>query len=354
MKLLFFLIVVSQAVFAAEENWTERFQLFGDFRWRSQTVRREATPFRYSDVIRVRPGLRAHIEDHFSGTVRLSLGEAGKTVTSTNQTLTNGDHKPLWLDQAYLSWEPHEGCLLRAGKIENLWISPGNTQQIFDSDYTPEGIAYQHLPNNGFITTINAHWLKERYSTTASDDQGDSFTLGAQFGYGKKDVGAPWKVLASYLAFTNFKGASSITGSFEGNSNLNGVYLNDYYLGVLGGEVQFSVKKRPLLVYSELVNNFEASEDRFAAVVGATLNRSKNKGEWSMDYNFRYTEADAIFAVLSDSDVGQRADARGHTLSLKYGFSSKMSALLTNYFWEVGLSDPTWYHRINLDFIAIL
>ncbi len=104
--------------------------------------------------VRARLAMRGAIGDEFDWGLRLATGSFADNI-STNQTLTDFyNRKPFALDQAFISYKPHElpGLRLQGGKFEPPWTS---TEMTIDGDLMIEGI------NETYTRTFKKSKLKE-------------------------------------------------------------------------------------------------------------------------------------------------------------------------------------------------
>src|SRR6266705_5155175 len=126
---------------------------------------------------RVRPRLRlggiVTLKDDFEIGFRLasapSVGkDSGGDPLSTNQTFEdNGSRKPVGIDWAFARWTPIHTPKwtgsFALGKLEN---PPNYTEDVFDVDYTPEGLAEQFAwtpnANHTISTYFGQYMLDER------------------------------------------------------------------------------------------------------------------------------------------------------------------------------------------------
>lgn len=88
--------------------------------------------------LRARLGVGVDISESWTAALRLATGSDSSPV-STNQTLANDfGKKSVWLDQAYIKFEPVTGNSLTAGRMPNPFI---HTDLVWDDDINPDGIA---------------------------------------------------------------------------------------------------------------------------------------------------------------------------------------------------------------------
>ena len=163
-------------------SWVENVSLYGDFRYRYEYINEDNnTSQRNRNRIRARIGLKGKVNDEMTFDIRLASGSADPV--STNQTLDGGfSSKNLWLDRAYLKWEPAwmEGTAMLFGKMGNPFFKAGDNQLIWDDDLNPEGFAVQYgrALNANLDLFINAGgmWVEE------SSSNADASLFGIQGG----------------------------------------------------------------------------------------------------------------------------------------------------------------------------
>ncbi|WP_202126923.1 putative porin [Cupriavidus sp. SW-Y-13] len=158
---------------------------------------------------RARIGVLADVSESVKAGVRLATGNDNSPV-STNQTLGGGlAKKDVWLDQAWLSYQPFEWMKLTGGRFGNPFVS---TDTLFSQDLNFDGIAAQFekmLPNKditmfGSLGFIPLEYSKDNAPSNSQDKMSSEskWLLGAQ-------VGAAWKVneenrLRGALAYYDF------------------------------------------------------------------------------------------------------------------------------------------------------
>ena len=70
-----------------------------------------------------------------------------------------------------------------------------------------------------------------------------------------------------------------------------------------------------------------------------TFGSNKKKGEWQLGYQYKYLEADAVYAELSDSDWGLGGtDRKGHAVKATYNFQDWWQLGLTAFITEKGIA----------------
>lgn len=83
---------------------------------------------------------------------------------------------------------------------------------------------------------------------------------------------------------------------------------------------------------------------------GGRVGRLKNKGDWQMEYNYRYLEKDAVPAIMNDATFhGGATNSKGHFLSLKYAIF-KNAFLGVNDLHSSNVNDNSKAQKLQLDF----
>jgi len=344
-------------------KWIENVSLYGDFRYRYEYIDAEGdSSDRHRNRIRARVGLKGKINDEMSYNVRIASGSSDPV--STNQTLDGGfSSKNLWLDRAYLQWEPAsmEGWTLLFGKMSNPFFKPGKCQLIWDDDLNPEGVAAQYTTNlnetTGLFVNAGGMWVEESSSNADASLWGIQGGLKHAFDHGDK---LTWG--GSYYKYGNVKDSKTFYDVQDGFGNttytdLDGdeAYLYDYELAELFAEYGTKLSDTPASFYSDYVLNTVSgvSEDT-GWLIGTTLGKAKNPGTWGLGYEYRDLENDAVVGVFTDSDfIGGGTGGKGHKFSAAYALA-KNATLAATYFMSERDADGDGninddYDRFQLD-----
>lgn len=87
--------------------------------------------------VRARLGIEAKVTDDWTAVIRLATGSDNSPV-STNQTLGGFySKKSIWLDQAYIKYEPREGDAVIVGRMPNPF---DHTELVWDDDINLDGV----------------------------------------------------------------------------------------------------------------------------------------------------------------------------------------------------------------------
>lgn len=170
--------------------------------------------------LRARLGLDANLYDGFTFGMRLATGESNNPV-SPNQTLGasggNFSRYQIWLDRAFLKYQPIENIAFEVGRFENPFFSP--SELVWDKDLNFDGLAvqtkYEVMPgvtpfaSAGAFPIFNTDF---NFGTTNPTKTGstDKYMFGGQLGTTWKPAqDYTVKFAAAYYDFTNVQGQLS-------------------------------------------------------------------------------------------------------------------------------------------------
>lgn len=322
-------------------DWISRVNIYGDFRYRYQYDNPESkTDDRNQNLIQARLGFRGDVNDQFGYNFRIAGGNS-QSPTSNNQTLGNSfDTKNLWLDLAYADYHPASipGLNVLAGKILNPYYTVGNSDLLFDTDVTPEGIAGSYKKK--LSDTVDVFGVAGGYSIKERDIEADSSLWGFQ-------GGSTWKFGqenkshltggAGYYDYGNVQGANDIkyynspAGNFFGNT-ATGTSLNSDF-NLVQGFVEFGTPLAglPFSVFGDVVNNTGADSGQDTGwLAGASLGKTTTPGTWAVAYNYRDVEADANLGVFADAAfAGGGTDVKGHKFTTYYQLAKNTAVGIT-------------------------
>ncbi len=314
-------------------DWVSNVTLSGDFRYRHEwTDDATRTADRNRHRIQARIGLYGTVNDEIGYGFRLSSGNAEAPLregspTSNNQDLGNAfSSKNIWLDLAYFDYHPKAiaGLNVYGGKIHNPYYRVGNSDLMFDTDITPEGIAAAYKTN--VSETINVFGAAGGYYVRERREIADTSLWGIQggatlkFGDNRK---SHLTAGAGYYNYGNVKGRAGLGADdtqFYGNRETGGRFDSDFDLVQGFAEVGVPIGELPLRFFGDYICNTAAdSGQNIAYLVGASLGRTTVPGTWAVSYNYRSVEADALLGVLAEATfAGGGTDLRGHKFSASY------------------------------------
>lgn len=326
-------------------GWTNTVTLSGDLRYRHESIDQQGSEERTRHRVRARVGIKAKPAPGTEVGVRLASGS--DDPISTNQSLDGGfTSKGLQLDQAYIRQSLGGGNTLIMGKMKNPFFLPGKSSLMWDSDLTPEGLAWT-LTNDGFFANAVALSVEERSSAS------DTLLLGGQAGVsGQLGNGAKFKAGVGYYDYAAIQGRAPIYNAGGNTLDGSGNYLFDYRIAQLFGELTTRFADLPVTLYVDLVQNTEAGPEDTGISFGGTLGKASSPGQWAFGYLYKDLEADAVIGAFTDSDIGGGGAAiKGHVLSLGYALTKKLSGKLTYFISENRTDTPTPrdYNRLQAD-----
>jgi hypothetical protein len=328
-------------------GWYDRIKLKGDFRFRQEHIDAENSSNRNRQRIRARAELTAEVLDTVD--VGLGLASGGDDPVSTNQTLGDGaSTKDFRLDLAYVNWQtPVDGLSVRAGKYKNTMRRVGGNGLVWDSDFRPEGTAAVFKTGNWFGTGF-ALWVDEN----SGDD--DTLYWGGQAGWQSDIKDMNLLLGASYTRFEISGDEVVFDGDPRGNSvdTITGTYLYDYEDMELFAELRLDVFDIPTLFFVDYVHNFDADDYDTGYAIGASMSFENNNHPWKVGYTYQDLEADATFALFTDSDfIGGGTDGKGHIFRGSYSLTKAIALGGTLFVNERGgnQGESEDFNRLMLD-----
>ncbi len=315
--------------------------------------------------VRARLGMLAKVSDEWSAGIRLATGSATDRV-STNQTMgTDFNKYELFLDRAYIKYEPAEWLSISGGRMPNPWFS---TDLVWDVDLNFDGFAATIKPqigDGGFrpFLTVGAFPIRENNPPNAKS----RYLSGAQ-------AGAKWEMArnskltigAALYNYTRLEGqlegdpgADLVPGfgQYEYGKGLrqkgNTLFLTDF--DRTDGEAPqywgLASKFRPMNLIASLdlahfdpvhviftadyVKNTAFDRGEIERRTGIKLTDGKDYGylykiavgmpklekrhDWQASFTYRYLGSDATVDAFADSDFGLGGtNLKGYTLGMSY------------------------------------
>ena len=309
-------------------GWLTSVRLVNDLR-----LRYDQTFAPDSDFVsrwRIRPRLRlgaiATLKDDFEIGLRLvsapSVGkDSGGDPLSTNQTFEdNASRKPVGIDWAFARWTPIHTSKwagsFALGKLEN---PPNFSENVFDVDYTPEGLATQFSYKAGTNHTATAYFGQfvldeQQFSGKDPFLFVEQLRLDSKWGEHLQSV---FTLSGLSIANPETLTTASVPDSNHGNTrNAAGVLRNEYQLLIADGSLSWNLAHFPLYngpfpirLSGEFINNFGAKRDNVGYSFGPSFGRisqtgNNQKGNWEISYRYQELQADANYEELTASDIG--------------------------------------------------
>lgn len=322
--------------FEQKVAWAAKTQIKGDVRLRYEDVNVDnpnaSSGNQDRERVRARVGFYSEINPQVDAGVRVATGSSAD-ARSTNQSLDKYfEKKSLWVDQAYLDWHPTAvpNLHLIGGKMNQPWVSMGDI--IWDSDINPEGLAVTYKTNLGgaeLFGSAGHYTLKDNV-----DGDGVQFKHDAQLYHGQ--LGTRFAaadtvkvtVGGSIYGYDNDK-ASSVLQSF-GNTT------NEFNLLEGFGQIDFTGFAIPLSTYGQFVKNTESTDGEDKAWLAGVKTKL---GAWSLDYNYRDIQRNAVVSLFTDSDFGAGfTGSRGHKFKVGYEIDKNFSVGTTYLMAKTDLS----------------
>jgi hypothetical protein len=336
---------------AAGENQKVDLSWKGDIRLRhEETYKEDSDVSRTRDRVRLRVGASAKLPSGFSASLRLATG--GSNAVSTNQTFEDAfNGKAFQLDQAYIKWS-QAGATLLGGKMKNPFQKPHKKgETIWDGDVNPEGYAASYAVSGLTATVANFNLSEEK--------EGHSILLqGGQLVYEIAVGDVKIKVGASDYYYNTLRGEALMGKKAYGNSlDEGGNYANNYNVAEAWLDLSTKITGVPVMLTGAYVQNTEVEEENQGFLGAVSLGKVKKALDWSVGYQYRQMEKDAVVAAFSSSDLaGQSLDSRAHVVKAKLGLAKGVSvdvaAFINN---STGLAEDKeegLHNKVQLNLVA--
>lgn len=368
------MVSVSQAVAQAPaptdaapvaKSWTDKFTLGADFRLRTEQAFQEAAAgtvptdaaTRIRNRVQARATVTGKVNEDVNAVIRLASGTAGDTVASSNRDLGDASSKKeIYLDLAYFDWKVCKDSSFLGGKTPNPFWTPGKSQLVWDSDLTFEGAALKmthEMDALKLMFNAGGSWLKEQKTKGATKDDRDLFLSGAQLAAAYKTDDLNATVSVAYYA-APVKSELLLGTGAKGNTSYGAGaaarYNDDFKLLNAGAEVGGTLGV-PVAVYVDWVQNSEPNDENSGMLYGLRVGKLGEPRSWSVDYNYRTLEQDAVLGTFTDADLGG-TNIRGHRGSVQYQAAPGAVIGLTYFGAENNVkAAPLRYEKTQLDFM---
>lgn len=297
-------------------DWTDKIDIGGDFRYRYDFVDDEELFQRHRQRIRMRLNVSAEVTNGINAVFQIASGT--ESPVSANQTLTDGfSSKEVQLNRAYVEGERPEipGLAISAGKFKCPWFKPGNVELVWDANLNTEGIVATYSRSSEDVNLrimASGQIIEER-----SADE-DSYLAGLQaIGNYDMTLSSSLTLAASYYDYANTEGHPTFWKpelALGNTLDFRGGYANDFNLLEFSGEVQFESDGIPFAIHGDFVSNTAADSDHTGWLIGMRAgNMTRQRGTWTVQYNYRKLEKDAVVGLFTDSVFrGAGTDGKGH------------------------------------------
>ncbi len=344
--------------------WLEQIKIYGDFRYRHEWTDDDSrTDDRNRHRIRVRVGIKGKVNDEFSYNFRVASGNSESPTkdegspTSTNQDLGNAfSSKNIWLDLAYFDYHPAAipGLNVYGGKIQNPYYRVGNSDLMFDTDITPEGIAavYKTKLSEGIALfgAAGGYYVKER--STDADTSLWAMQAGATLQLDETNK-TYLTAGGGYYNYGNIKGKAGLgtdATQFYGNRSTDDLFDSDFDLVQGFAEVGLPLGGLPVRFFGDFIKNTQAKSSKDTAwLAGANIGKCTKPGTWSFAYNYRDLEADSLLGVLAEATFGGGGtDIKGHKFNVNYQVAENTQFGVTYMMAERTRNNSTADHDVVL------
>lgn len=358
-------------------DWVTTMRLYGDFRGRFDQIATDnnvpggpnvdRNRYRY----RLRAGVTATMKDNFEVGFRLTsadpTGTFGGDPISGNSTMQdNASKKFVFIDLAYGKWTPIKTgpWLLSAtfGKMENPIIG---SDIVFDSDYTPEGLALQggYDINKDHSIKVNGGFFALDEFNQGANSGNDPYYIAGQIRLESKwtpkihtSLGVTWISIHGEGALST----ANVPNRNSGNTrNAGGLLVNKYSPIVGDAFLTYTLDSFPLYPGAfpikfggdYMVNTSTAAQNTGYSL-GITFGKAAKKGTWELAYKYKYLEADANYEEFVDSDTGAYYQAaplnsgngagynpgtnlKGHNFRVAYSLSDSFTLSATYFLFDL-------------------
>lgn len=328
-------------------DWVTTMRLYGDFRGRFDQIatdnnapgglNADRNRYRY----RLRAGVAATMKDSFEAGFRLTSSDpdgifGGDPVSGNSTMQDNASKKFVFIDLAYGKWTPIKtGPWLLSttfGKMENPLVA---SDIVFDSDYTPEGLALQggYEINKEHAIKVNGGFFAMDEFKPAAVPTKDPFYLAGQIRLESKWT--PQIQTSLGVTWISIDGVESLTTANVPNRNVGntrnaaGVLVDNYRPIVGDAFMTYTLDSFPLYPGTfpikfggDYMVNTAAATQNTGYTLGITFGKASKKGTWELGYRYKYLEADANYEEFVDSDSGAYYQVDSSSAGSKAGYNA--------------------------------
>ena len=195
---------------------------------------------------------------------------------------------------------------------------------IYDSDVTPEGIAFNYAAGN--ISYHAGHFI-------IGEDKGDDAQLASL--QVVADVSDNLTVGSSFYTFSNMEKA------YDKKSYNT---TNEFELIEFFATYKIESTPLPLKIFANYVENGAVDDANTAYMVGV----GTKSGKWGFDYNYRDIELNSVYDEWADSDFHDGGTGgQGHKFKAKYALKDGLSLGATYFLTE--REDETEVNTLQID-----
>jgi hypothetical protein len=257
---------------------------------------------------RVRIGAEWKTSEGWDIGIGIATGDTGGS--STNDTYGDDgtwDSGELSLDYAYAkhSWDLGDGKqTLILGKMKTPFFT---SKAFFDGDYRPTGAAYQ-VDMGTVFATAGAFTVQQNNS---GRNENDTMLYAAQVGM-KTDL---FKAAVAYYHYNNTDYDNGNPGDY--------IQVEDHEVQLIDvvADVYLNVGEVKVVPYGQYSFNNKADDEETAYMIGSRV----VLGNFSLSYDWRHMEENAVPTRVMDSDFIGGAGYEGHVVAAKYKLTKNLT-----------------------------
>lgn len=340
-----------------EKPWEEIFKrltVSGDFRLRSESnVSLVNNPSRHRQRVRFRIGANYKLTDEIVFGGRLITGNPADPQ-SPHQTLGNVFHSfTVSLDRAFMTYRPAwlRGSSLTTGKFGHPFTrNPIYGELVWDADVQPEGIVAGYtVSERGRLESFNLRtgWYALLEQSRANEGFVSAFQASSRVRLAEH---VKANLAAGYYYYSDVtpSGSRTILSENGGNATLDrdGDGTPDDFVsrfGILNPIVGLTYDgwKEPLTLSAEYILNTRAQVEQDQGwAVGASLGKTRKRGDWRLYYQWQVVEQDAVFSPVSQDDFLFGTNHRSHVFGVNYQLVDKIGLHLWALASELDATSP--------------
>jgi len=330
-------------------------KISGDLRYRHQAVREQEKTTRTIERFRARVAFSTAVSDPIELSMGLASGPSDVEPATRNQSMTLGfSAKPVWFDFAYFNWHPvfFPKFSVSGGKMRMPFFTAEISELVWDNDVTPEGLHASFSPSigkTGLDFSAGTFFVQDR--------KGDGDAMLAAFGAGfRTGLFGDRFILRAGVGYSDFSGARGNSTFFDSKEAFGNTvdkkdnYAYDYNELDIGGELETKPWGFPVSVRGHAVKNTAVRCDDRAWVTGIQMGKCEKILSWSVLYQYRYAEKDAVIGVFTDSEfAGGGTDNRGHMARIRLQVGKGAQLGTAFYAAEKDLVKRLFYRRVQAD-----
>ncbi len=355
------------------EGVLQRLTAYGDFRLRAESnVNLGGDPARHRQRVRFRIGANYKLTDEIVVGGRIITGNPSDPQ-SPHQTLGNVFHSfTVSLDRAFMTYRPAwlRGSSLTTGKFGHPFTrNPIYGELVWDADVQPEGIVAGYtVSERGRLESfgLRAGWYALLEQSRADEGFVSAFQASSRLRLAEH-VRANLAAGYYYYSDVTPSGSRTILSENGGNATLDrdGDGTPDDFVsrfGILNPIVGLTYDgwKEPLTLSAEYILNTRAQVEQDQGwAVGASLGKTRKRGDWRLYYQWQVVEQDSVFSPVSQDDFLFGTNHRSHVFGVNYQLVDKIGLHLWALASELDATSPgaspnsdenQWRLRLDLNF----